>query len=136
VPEHVRTRLRELLLASGAIQKDRRTRERVERQRRLHKVSVLHRQGQDPETIATETSLTVEQVAAVLQPADHAPTVKEMREWRATYNPNGEVGDLKRRAPEWDTFDSLDEGQQPITSPDEGVVSLSKHRSSKKVGVA
>lgn len=136
VPESVEIKLRERLLATGALTKDRRTRQRVEEQRRMHKVSILHRQGQDPETIAAETGLTVEQVAAVLQPADHAPTVDEMREWRATHDPDGEIGELEKHAPEWDTFVSHEEDQQPISVPREGVVSLEEYRSSKKAGAA
>jgi hypothetical protein len=45
MPESAEVRLRERLLATGAFTKDRRTRQRVEEQRRLHKVSILHRQG-------------------------------------------------------------------------------------------
>ena len=125
VPDKVGCRLRELLLATGAIKKDRRTRERIERQRRLHKVSSLHRQGQDPETIAAETGLTVEQVAVVLRPPDHAPTLEEMRETR---KPSGEVCELERHAPEWDTFVPTDELQPPI--------SLSDHSIARRTGVA
>lgn len=120
VPEKVGGRLRELLLATGAVKKDRRTRERIERQRRLHTVSVLHRNGQDAETIAAETGLAVEQVEAALRPPDHALTVEEMRETR---RPSGEVCELERHA-----FVSTDESQPPI--------SLSDHRTARRTVVA
>lgn len=144
VPEKVEVRLRERLLATGALTKDRRTRERVEEQRRLQRVEILHRSGQDSDTIAVETGLTVVQVEAVLRPADPAPTAEEMREWRAEHNPDGEIHELEKHAAEWDTFVSSDDTQQPISEPDRQpepataveVVSLAEYRSNRDAGAA
>jgi len=99
-PDDIAERLEEEVGISFSKLALREQKKRHEEQSRLHRVTILHRQGQDPETIAAETGLTVEQLAAALQPADHAPTVDEMRERRATQNPDGEIGELERYAPE------------------------------------
>jgi hypothetical protein len=124
-PDDIAQRLKEEVEISFSKLALREQKKRHEEQSRLHRVTILHRQGQDPETIAAETGLTVEQVAAVLRPPDHAPTLEEMRETR---KPSGEVRELERHAPEWDTFVPTDEPQPPI--------SLSDHRTARRTGVA
>jgi len=143
-PDDIAERLNEELEISFSKLALRKQKKRHDEQRKLQRVKILHRSGQDSDTIAAETGLTVEQVEAVLHPADPAPTVEDMREWRAEYHPDGEIRDLEKHAAEWDTFVSSDETQQPISVPDRQpepataveVVSLAEYRSNRDAGAA